>query len=350
MAKKRVAEEIEESEVLLSENLEPDEVERALAGLPSDTSHITLYRVREEGGRPRFIAKLSPGEFDLELIKNAHGGGKFNYVAVRNGIEVGRGTFEIEGESIIFKKPQTRGDGNEPPVEYASRDAALTTKLDEVIRTLTAPRSSELTELVKVLLVSLVQSKSTSGEDVEGKMLERLITYKNLFTPSGQGSDLNLVLGAVKEGLALGSGGEASPWMIFAEKFIPVLERSIDKVVEERKRVVPVSAVRPSPPQLTGASPEFMVVAPMLRPYLPAMILSASHDGNPGAWADIIEPLIPSESKEKCRTWLQGETWFRDLCACDVRIQAQAAWWGELRELLLKGPEAPREPETEEAE
>ena len=150
----------------------------------------------------------------------------------------------------------------------------------------------------------------------------------------------------VKEGMMLSGGGEGgpvNPFMFAIEKLTPSIEKTVDALTTGRG----APQEKPVEKSVLQVSDAFRPFIPLLRPYLPALVSAASINASPESWADIIEESVPEKEREAMRTWLQGETWFKDLTALDRRITLQAGWWHGLRDLLLEPPEAEQEPEPE---
>lgn len=311
---------------------EPDELEQAIADLPRDFSVITLYRIPDQG-KPRYVTKLTPEEFDLEQIKRQYGGGRFRYVALQAGVQVQKGTFEIEGEPVL--------PGRREEASPVSRDvAALGEKLDRLADSLAArPASEDKDKLMAVLMAKLLENR----EDGEEKLLGKLSAYKAILG-GGESSNFAMILDAIKQGMLLsGEGAGASPWVYVIDKLAPSVEKIAGafstRGEPEKRPLVPAPV-----PQVSDA---FRPFAALLKPYLPALIASASVNASPESWADIIESHVPEKEQAAMAAWLRGETWFTDLCGLDNKISLQAAWWQELRGFLLE-PESGEEPGGDE--
>jgi hypothetical protein len=302
---------------------EPDELEQAIAGLPKDFSVITLYRIPDQG-KPRYVTKLTPDEFDLEQIKRQYGGGRFRYVAIQEGIQVQKGHFEIEGEPVL--------PGRREEASPVSRDlAALGDKFDRLADSLTArPVSEDKDKLMAVLMAKLLEQK----EDSEEKLLAKLSAYKAVLG-GGESSNFTMILEAIKQGMLLsGEGAGASPWVYIMDKLAPSVEKiagALTRGEPEKKPLAPAPVLQ--------VSDVFRPFISLLKPYLPALIASASVNASAESWADIIQDNIPEQDFASMQTWLRGETWFKDLSELDRRITLQAAWWQTLRSLLLEPPE-----------
>lgn len=215
------------------------------------------------------------------------------------------------------------------------------------------PASDFQEKLLTALIAHLSQEKKTDGEEA---FLGKLAALRaaGLLGSSGSGEQGSMLLEAVKlvkEGMMLSGGregGPASPFLYAIEKLTPSIEKTVDALTAG-KGGQPPKVERP----VLQVSEAFRPFVPLIRPYLPALVSAASVNSNPESWAEIIEEAIPEKEREALRGWLQGDTWFRDLCGLDRRISLQAAWWHALRSLLLEPPEGEEpgggEPEPEAA-
>ncbi len=275
----------------------PDELEAAIAGLPQDSSVVTLYRIPDQG-KARYVTKLTPEDFDLEQIKRQFGGGRFRYVATQDGIKVQQGHFEIEGEPVFG------GAKREEPV---SREvSALGEKLDRLVDTLGARPQSDFQEKLLTILLE------------RGGMHPELLAIVQALAARGggdrepsQASQLTMLLDAIKQGMMLSGGGETHPLIYAIEKLSPSIEKTVNALTAGRPPEKTVEKPAVQAPQVSEACRPFV---PLLRMYLPALIAGASMNASAETWADTIEENVPPGELAAMRTWLQGETWFKDLC------------------------------------
>lgn len=319
----------------------PDELEQAIAGLPQDSSVITLYRIPDQG-KARYVTKLTPEDFDLEQIKRQFGGGRFRYTALQDGIKVQHGTFEIEGEPVL-------GGARREEASPVSREvAALTEKLERLVDTLGARPQSDFQE--KLLTILLEDRKSRGGLDPELVAAILAAARGGGGGEPSQASQLTMLLDAIKQGMMLSGGGGTHPLIYAIEKLTPSIEKTVNALTSQPGAK---PAVPEKPALVPQVSEAFRPFIPLIRPYLAGLISAASVNSNPESWADIIEDTIPQKEQGAMRSWLSGDTWFSDLCALDRRISLQAGWWNTLRGILLEPGEAPvgeeEEPEPEAA-
>jgi hypothetical protein len=337
-------------------NINADELDEVLAGLPSDDSTINLYRVNPTG-RSAYIAEFNPREFSLEGVKNTYGGGKFKYVAKSNGT-IRQGTFEVDGDPKSGGNPKigykryneqgklvfTRSDDPEA-IQVGARNEQLQTQNGNVPLMLLLEEIRRLREEMK----QPTQSPTT----VKKEFLEELLVFKQLFgdDKKSPAEDLSKnVIDLIKQGIEVGQLAEngGSPWMMILEKVLPTVQEAIKAFSVQQSRI-PIRSIQ-SPPLnaiTTPAMPEvpltgFESIADKLRAYLPTFVSAASNNADPDILVDLTFPQISEKDKDAVLRWLESEKWFSDLCTLHPIIQGQVAWWTDYRNsllLALKNPE-----------
>lgn len=346
-------------------DMEPDELDDAIAGLPTDDATLTIYRCKPAGqGHPVFVAIYPPAEFTLERIQENHGGGKYNIIAKRGREIVKRMRVEIEGEPkaqghvpLAARRPGGYGGWFTKQQLEQEEQKAKMTGVD--------PAMMMLLNEIKNLKDSLQNANPSVGKHDRREFLEELVMYKNLFAPPSSPimDNSKMVTELIQKGLEIGANaanGEPAGggWLSIVRELLPVAQQAISAAVN--KQNVMLAATRPVPVAPNGTAPEnslkpsgfadmlpgtmaelkpqatgFQAIAPMLVPYLPLIIGVAARDGNPEAICETIEANIGEEQKPRVIEWLQGPTWFDDLSSIDPRIKLQSAWWQELHGYLL---------------
>jgi hypothetical protein len=349
----------------------PDELDDALADLPTDDAQLTIYRCKPEGqGHPVFVATYPPSEFSLELIQENHGGGKYNIYAKRNRQIVKRLRVEIEGEPRIMhgtvplaaRKPGGFANWWTKERMAEEQEKAKVTGLDPGMVML----MNEIRNL-KESLREVAQNNGSGGFDRKSFMQE-LVMYKELFSPSNpMGDQTTMISTILQKGLEIGAraaNGEVgtSSWVDTIKELIPVAQQALGAFVN--KQAIEQAAKSRLPqtqdmvrnvnhemnkplsshgfgdilPDMNTQKPAsgFAAIAPMLRAYIPLVIGTASRDGDPGSIIDLIENNLSDEQKPHVVEWLSSPSWYTDLCSLDPRIQLQAAWWSELHDMLLQ--------------
>jgi hypothetical protein len=331
MGRKKKTEALEPD--IISEEIEYDaaDIESALAGLPDEDSIIYLYRMPEDRkGRPKFLTKLEPSEFDLISIKNIYGGGRYKYIAKKSGIIYKNGIFEIEGEP----KMESKSNGESVINQYD-----VIAMLQDEIKTLKAElmkKNAENEHTLTTLIASIIQNQNRNT-DTEEKILQKLVTYKSLFASENTGPNITseLILNAITKGIELASmsqGGDMPLWM----KIIDGLKEPLTKLAES----ISTTKSRPmksqpqpqaQPQQAQTTENQFISQA---KPYLNMLIVAASKNSDPGIYANMILDMI-GPYQEQFISWLKKPNWLEELVKIDQRVALQSAWWNELKECIL---------------
>lgn len=313
------------------------DLEQALSGLPQDNSIIYLYRMYDRG-RPKFLSKLEPGEFDLELIKESYGGGRFRYVAKKSGSIVKEGQFEIEGEP----KLKHVDDGSNGSTTIGNYDVVKMLQ-DEVtnLKNELSKKTKEAESTLATLLSNMLQSGSHKNiDDIEASLLSKLAMYKSLFSSDKTEVPIETLFSAMTKGMeiaAAGSGDSTPLWLSVAEKLKEPLMQIAAGLSSPKVGNMPIKTV---PAKTVSAKKEEESVSTnpmlsMIKPYLPIVIVAASKDSDPNIYADLVIDNIGNDQIESLKTWIMGPEWFKDLVALDNRISLQASWWTELRQCII---------------
>lgn len=356
MARKKV----EEEENLLYAAEEPGEVEKALKGLPSENETISIFRMHDQG-RPRFIDKMYPQEFDLKIIKARWGGGRYKVVAVTEDNQEITKVIEIEGKPLEEEFPVERAPRKGDWLKHGSTEAQENLPDPENFAELkTRFHSLELEirsknrdgELLKVLLPLIIGNR----EDPKKNLFEELNLLKGLLgSPQPVNVETGIIMDAIKMGREMNQsiedGGGGNRIIEVIEKLLnhPFTVGIINAVknspaVQGARKPPDADMLAPKPPeQKTG----FAAIAHMLQPYIPSFISSASAGSDPNILVDMTLPLIDKEKYPLIIEWLKSPAWFTDLMTLDLRIELQSAWWKNFADILL---DALVNPETAEAE
>lgn len=332
---------------------EPSDVERIFQELPDDEESISLFRMYDQG-RPKFVDKLQPQEFDLREIKKRYGGGRYKVVHK----EMSK-YLEIEGEPVlaipkasrdeetgIFVK---RGETIERVVEPERIYTRNWDELNERLRDIEQGNNKKGTNANDTLeLVKTVLSLTQQG-DSRKEIFEQLGLLKGLMSPQ---NPIQMQTGEIMNILKLGKEMASNMAEDGGSKWIDIIERvlnsplaaTVGNMVRNSSAVtgrpinppaVPTKeTVISSPPPdqpLTG----FATVAPYLQPYLPMFMASAAALTEPVELVNSTVSLIPIDKYPLVANWLNSPTWFQDLLTLDPRIEAQSGWWQGFREELL---------------
>lgn len=353
-------------------DIAPDELDQAIADLPSGDNAITVYRVREKGqGHPIFVATYNPEDFSLEAVQENHGGGRFNIVARRGREVIKKMRVEIEGEPKTTPYVNANYRRVTPEGRHVFLNRQEIREREEEDRQAAAMKSGDgnmmialLMEEIRGLKAALGQRTSTAADDDEA-LLRKLTMYKQLFAPSSNPvqDQTQLFASVLQKGLELGAQAatgevKGDSWVDMlkdiAKEFMPVIQQ----VITAKTAGQPLPPRYPAPPtnpnenkalrndNIGGILPNmndkppqasgFGSIAPSLQTYLPLIVPMAARDANPGSVVEMIDNNISEEQKPFIIEWLNSASWFNDLCTLDPRIQLQAAWWQDLHDTLLE--------------
>ena len=339
---------------------EPDEVEAAFRELPNEEDTISLFRMYDQG-RPKFVDKLYPQEFDLKSIRAKYGGGRFKVTALVGDSQVTK-VFEIEGDAILSglnSAPRNPGDGkgywvkheDEKPYIFPNTFKEMQEKfkaIETAINDKQPVRDNSSADLLKVIVPFLMGNR----EDPKKTLFEELNLLKGLIGPSSPVNiETSIIMDAIKmgremsEGIADGGGGNRIIEVI--EKLLnhPVTLGIINAVKNSQagqtlKNPTPTSTTAPTPGPDVLRPPEtptgFGAVAPFLTPHINSFIASASAGSDPNILVDMALPLLPKDKWPIIIDWLKSPAWFTDLMTLDPRIEVQSAWWRGFAEVLLQ--------------
>jgi len=307
------------------------DIEQALSGLPDDGSQIYLFRMYDRG-RPKFLTKMEPSEFDLEIIREQFGGGRFKYTAKKNGAVIREGQFEIEGEP---KTPKF-DDGTNGHTTFDKYDVVAMLK-DEIsaLKQELTQKKKESEQTLATMLGAILQNSQNreSADDVESKILSKLAMYKSLFTGTEVSTDT--IFNAMTKGMeiAAAAGGEGTPiWLTVAEKLKEPLTQIATAYAQSKVGEMPKPKKQIEESKMTKNP-----VIDMIKPYLSLVVTAASKNADPALYADLVIDNLPADKKDEVISWLSSEQCLKDLVACDNRISLQLSWWNELRQQIIEG-------------
>jgi hypothetical protein len=368
---------LEEPISLLPEEFDgPDELEAALAGLPEQDSQIVVYRVKGQG-RPSYVATYSPGEFHPDIIKQNHGPGKYNFYAKRQGKTIKIIRFEIDGEDQNLEAGNIRVFNSDGKAVFASKQTAQNIMQTERVNS-SDPSIQFLMNEIRDLKNSLQNANqgSTRKEFLEEfTMMLGMIKQLSPIPQSPVALESKAMGELFREAISIGAdaamtGGKVKTdwWEPLLEKGLPLIQQVISQVTAAKVQVaqaqtpvnpngikhvpnLPTNGIADTLPSANGYDMQahetltgFSAIAPMLKMYLPLVIATAARDGDPGSVVELAISNIRAEDFDAVAAWLEGDTWLSDLIGLDARIQLQAAWWHELRAMLLaslKGEQLP---------
>jgi acyl-CoA-binding protein len=297
------------------------ELDEQLAGLPSENTVLYLWRMYDRG-RPKYLHRMEPGEFDIESIKHMHGGGRFRYVVKQRGEgTVREGQFEIDG--VPNPTPSLTGSIPSPTltVEGSVNDRIL--RIEESLKRQEQTLSDKL-------LTLLVSKPSDDGED---RLLQRMNLYKSLFAPdAGSGK---AVVETVKELLPLMSAGDGgSLWPLLIDKLGPMLEK-----LTVPQTPLPIQTPPPAgSPTLQTAGPQDSILSQSIQSILHLMLQAASRNLDPAPYATMAADFLTDQPtlRDTALSVMSRPDWFNWLARMEPRVKLQEAWWRECHQQTLE--------------
>jgi hypothetical protein len=323
---------------------EDAELDEVFSDFPQNEACIELYRVAEQGGRPRFLERISPATFDFAYVTEKFGGGKYQAKGkYKDGSKV-RMPFEIEGDSFPVKRIL-------PKIEPGK---------DSPIITLGQPTYSDhddgtASEGGNQALVSLMRAMMSEMKNSEVGFLEKLRLYKELFAPPTQpNTPIESMIsmfqkGVEVAGMAEGGGG---PWWL---PILRELKEPLTKIVDTVQMSVAKQPIRTAPPTVTQpaiATAEHRTSQPsvaeplpteagnmmmlQLKAILPMLINGAAKNTDPTVYIDFVLDQLPVSGYDGLRDWLLKPDCLESLAQIEPGIRFQQEWWNGLRSGLLE--------------
>lgn len=315
--------------------------------LPEEGNWVSLYRFPagvdgKYSGRPGFCGTLTPQQFQLPVIQEWYGGGRFRAkfnkpIVDENGRTLQQFEFIIEGEPRLRR-----------PATDASQSSTEKSPVVEVVEKMIEKQAKE-NDMTKMLLAIVLQQNKQPGGNSRTEILQELEALKGLASGASNGFQAKDMLEMFRSMLELAqssAGGSEHP----------ILSMILDKAgpLVERLSATPMVAVAPHPGQLpqSGGQPPpspASISPPVERPkekglvemfqdsLLKRLLLeAAANDGAPGLYAEMIVEHIPLADRAQTQVFLNDEAWFQKVCDFIPEARLQAAWWGELRETVLQ--------------
>lgn len=311
-------------EMVSSDDLAMEEAARDLA---DSEKYIKLYRVNEQGGRPRFLAHMIPEEFSEGFIADRFGGGRyFGRWKMESGAYK-RYPFEIEGEPfpVARKIPRIQEEEEEPvfvPTVEPSNNQTL--GAGDVIRLIQDARKDAREEMRMLMEMMRPAAPPPQATDQVFSLVEKIVPLIN----SG--------------------GGETNPWLFALSQLKEPLTKLVDTAHaaltnhQTMQRPVmqaaptPPAAAQPIAPQAATPQSEDDVILNMVRPYLGMLTTAAKTGSDPALYAEMILDQVPESLHNQLKEWLSKEGCLDKIALLAPAIRYQAAWWEELRTTILQ--------------
>ena len=321
--------------------LDPDDVamQQAVMGMASTERYVRLYRINDQGGRPKLIESLIPQDFNETYVQSRFGGGRYQAKWIDKSGRLYKYPFEIEG------KPKFPDNEEEDDSEFQTVQPVAQQYQPS------QPVGPSFMEIIGLMNEARKDARAENAEMMR-LMLEGLRPQAVTPTPSG----IEQTLGFVKELLPIigqGGGGEPMPW--YANVLLQ-LKDPLTKLLDTANTVVANSGkpqpVQPKPMQRnqptvaktvhvepldsieTEEDPD-MILA-QFKSYLPVLLRGASKNTDPALYVDMILDQVPTIAYDPLRKWLLVPGCLDKLAAIEPGIKFQVEWWQSLQGGLIE--------------
>ena len=312
--------------------IDPDDsaMQDAVRGMAIGERYVKLYRINDQGGRPRLLESLLPQDFNETYVQARFGGGRFHARWMDSKGKYYKYPFEIEGRS---KNPEDEEEeeGEQPVFIPNNAPAAAAPPAGpsflEIIALLTEARKEARDENMLMMKMMLERSQPAAAP-ADG--IDRTLSFvKELIPIIGQGG---------------GGGGEPLPW--YANVLLQ-LKDPLTKLLDTASTVASQygknpQAIRPTgpianpPAQAVESHPEPDMIASQFKLYLPVLLRGAAKNTDPTVYVDMILDQIPQMAYDPLRKWLLEPGCLDKLVQLEPAIQYQQEWWESLRGGLIE--------------
>jgi len=259
----------EDSEELFEPQSDLDRVSAALSGNASPAVEFQLHRIVPESGETVFVEKISVEKAsNPELIKQAHGGGKYLIRSFENGSLVQTFAVNIDGQQKApVHSPVTIQTGNDNTSNLFAMMISQQQAATEAMRAQMEVQKEEVRagaarsdKLLEVLLPALISRK-------EETKLDELVKVAQIMKGSDSSSE---ALGSVLEFMStmgktmstMLTGNSDSPWMFALQQFKPVIETFMQKFAATRGPLPGLIPAATGPVGATVVSPSVNTANP----------------------------------------------------------------------------------------
>lgn len=316
-------------------------MQQAVMGMASTERYVRLYRINDQGGRPKLIESLIPQDFNETYVQSKFGGGRFQAKWIDKSGRLFKYPFEIEG------KPKFADSDGEDDEGFQTVQPGMQTF------TPSQPTGPSFMEIIGLMNEARKDARAENAEMmrmmVEGMRPQAVAVAQ---TPTG----IEQTLSFVKELLPIigqGGGGEPMPW--YANVLLQ-LKDPLSKLLDTANTVVANSGrpqpVQPKPMPRNSASiakpvqvepidsiepkeePDMIVT--QFKTYLPVLLRGASKNTDPAVYVEMILDQVPSMAYDPLRKWLLEPGCLDKLAAIEPGIQFQMDWWQSLQGGLLE--------------
>jgi len=315
--------------------IDPDDqaMQQAVMGMASTERYVRLYRINDQGGRPKLIESLIPQDFNETYVQSRFGGGRYQAKWIDKSGRLYKYPFEIEG------KPKFPDD------EEVNEDDGY--QLVQPGMQVTQPSQPAGPSFMEIIGLMNEARKDARAENAE--MLRLMMEGMRPAVVTPQPSGIEQTLGFVKELLPIigqGGGGEPMPW--YANVLLQ-LKDPLTKLLDTANTVVANSG-KPQPAPMRPAQPLLKpnpvvqpepkedqdVILSQFKSYLPVLLRGASKNTDPNVYIEMILDQVPTMAYDSLRTWLLEPGCLDKLVAVEPGIQFQVEWWQSLQSGLIE--------------
>jgi len=307
-------------------------MQQAVQGMASTERYVRLYRINDQGGRPKLIESLIPQDFNETYVQSKFGGGRYQAKWIDKSGKLYKYPFEIEGKP---KFPDDEEDENE-------NDGFQTIQPGVQTFQQTQPAGPSFMEIIGLMNEARKDARAENAEMLR-LMLEGM---RPATAPAPAPSGIEQTLGFVKELLPIigqGGGGEPMPWYATV---LMQLKDPLTKLLDTANTVVanqgkPQQApIRPNQPAIQPKQPEPKdepdMIATQFKAYLPVLLRGAAKNTDPAVYVDMILDQVPAMAYAPLRKWLLEPGCLDKLVEIEPAIQYQQEWWESLRGGLIE--------------
>ena len=316
-------------------------MQQAVMGMASTERYVRLYRINDQGGRPKLIESLIPQDFNETYVQSKFGGGRFQAKWIDKSGRLFRYPFEIEGKAKFADE-----DDNENE-DFQTVQPGLQTF------TPSQPAGPSFMEIIGLMNEARKDARAENAEMMR-MMVEGMRPAVVQPAPSG----IEQTLGFVKELLPIigqggGGGGEPLPWyanvlLQLKDPLTKLLDTANTVVLNsgrqqptqprpaQRNHPIMPKPVQPEPLDSIEPKEEPDMIVAQFKTYLPVLLRGASKNTDPAVYVDMILDQVPTIAYDSLRKWLLAPGCLDKLVAVEPGIQFQMDWWQSLQGGLLE--------------
>lgn len=321
------------------ENEDPIEADRLfnfLDGLGAGEGYVEVYILRKNGTRG-YKGKYDPETFDLDDIRDAHGGGRFQFrVHGPKRAYIGSQTIHIDGPE---KDSQLVTEADSLADKYEAATEELRTMLEDLKADVPGHGGNSMTELLKVFM-----SAMTYAQGMNAPYLELLAQNRN------QGSSADELVKMLIKGMELGreQNPEPDPYArVLGSLGPPILQAIGANTLGAAAPGLPAPPAPGAPPVEMNLNPQPRPEwEPLLAPFLPHLQEWAAAGKNPDLRAQLVvddlpQPVLPLLLGQLGR----GEEFLAEFFATRPETRPHETWyrmfWEAIRDQFDWEEEAP---------